>query len=108
MIDEQAIYYFLVKEIGMSPCNDMDDYIDDMGFKKFGWLWDAHHDRQREFFETMASTISVGYARTQTKKKIDLFEPSTVKSNGGVSKITQEQHNDELTALQDRFGGWSD
>lgn len=57
-------------------------------------------EADRDFFELMAHTISVGYARTQTKKKIDLFEKKTSK----VVKIDKARKKQELDALQEEFG----
>ena len=53
----------------------------------------------RDFFELMAHTISVGYARTQTKKKIELFEKKSK-----IGNIDPERKKKELAFLQEGFG----
>ncbi|WP_404354631.1 hypothetical protein [Exiguobacterium aurantiacum] len=56
-------------------------------------------EADRDFFELMAHTISVGYARTQTKKKIELFEKKST-----VGKIDKARKKQELDFLQEEFG----
>lgn len=56
-------------------------------------------EADRDFFELMAHTISVGYARTQTKKKIELFEKKSK-----VGNIDQDRKKKELDFLQEEFG----
>lgn len=57
-------------------------------------------EADKSFFEVMANVISVGYARTQTKKKIELFD----KKKDKVVKIDKARKQQELDALQEEFG----
>lgn len=58
---------------------------------------------EREFFEVMAHVVTVGYARTQTKKKIQLFKDSEEELKEKVKKIDPKKKKSELSFLQERF-----
>ena len=59
------------------------------------------NEADRDFFEVMANVISVGYARTQTKSKIELFKDEDKKKDS--SKKTAKQNRADLDFLQERF-----
>lgn len=47
--------------------------------------------------------VSVGYARTQTKKKIQLFKEDEEKLKEKVKKIDPKKKKAELDFLQEKF-----
>jgi len=75
--------------------------IDDFTFEEFGWLYEYHYEQKKEEYEVLAHVISVGYARTQTKKKIKLFDETNneVKSK----KITAKERDVQLNELITKF-----
>lgn len=54
----------------------------------------------RDFFEVMAHVVTVGYARTQTKKEIKLFKDEHEER---VKKINPDKKKTELDFLQEKF-----
>lgn len=76
--------------------------IDEFTFEEFGWLYEHHYEQKKEEYEVLAHVISVGYARTQTKKKIKLFSETynEVKSK----KITIEERKSQIEELMKKFG----
>lgn len=60
-------------------------------------------EADRDFFEQMANVVTVGYARTQTRKKIELFDKKKDKK-ASVGKIDKARKQQELDALQEEFG----
>lgn len=51
----------------------------------------------------MAHVVTVGYARTQTKKKIQLFKDNADEHKEKVKKIDPKKKKSELGFLQERF-----
>ena len=74
-----------------------------MTFEQFGWLYKNHIRSKKEDYEVLAHVISVGYSRTQTKKKIKLFGDESKKQNR-VEKITREEKEAKIKKLQEIFG----
>lgn len=76
--------------------------MEEMSFEEFGWLYEYHYEKQKEEYEILAHVISVGYARTQTKKKIKLFADKQTKQT--VGKMTAEERDKKLDYLKAVFG----
>lgn len=55
----------------------------------------------RDFFEVMAHVVTVGYARTQTKKKVHLFKE--VEQEMKVKKVDPKKKRADLDFLQEMF-----
>jgi len=53
-------------------------------------------------YEVLAHVVSVGYARTQTKKKIQLFGEDN-KKQSRVEKITKEEKEAKIEKLREIF-----
>lgn len=61
---------------------------------------------EEDQYELLAHTISVGYARTQTKKKIELFKKASSETapKERVGKIDPLKKKGELSSLFKEFG----
>lgn len=80
----------------MSP-----EVLEEFTFEQFGWLYEYHYEQKKEEYEILAHVISVGYARTQTKKKIRLFDERQTKAS--VNRITSEEREATLGRLNEIF-----
>lgn len=77
--------------------------LDEMTFEEFGWLYEYHYEEQKEQYEILAHVISVGYARTQTKKKIKLFDERKTSNKKTMTKMTAEEKESQLKSLFEKF-----
>jgi len=77
-------------------------YLEEMTFEELGWLLENHQEQEKERYELLAHVISVGYARTQTKKKIQLFSEQS-NSQSGFKLITKEEKEQGLSRLSELF-----
>lgn len=80
----------------MSP-----EVLEEFTFEQFGWLYEYHYEQKKEEYEILAHVISVGYARTQTKKKIKLFDDKQTKAS--INRITSEEREEKLGKLNEIF-----
>jgi len=78
------------------------NYLDELTFAELGWLVENHLDQEQQHYEILAHVVSVGYARTQTKKKIKLFQEEK-KHRPKTQKISKEERLQKLTELEDIF-----
>jgi len=76
--------------------------LENMTFQELGWLLENHHEQEKNRYELLAHTISVGYARTQTKKKISLFTENR-NTEKGFKLITKEEKLQGLEGLENLF-----
>ena len=95
-IDEKKIFGFLVSTLKLPTIS-----LDELTFEQFGWLYEYHYEQKKEDYEILAHVISVGYARTQTKKKIKLFDDNNKKA--AVNSITKEEREKSLNELNEIF-----
>lgn len=77
------------------------EVLEEFTFEQFGWLYEYHYEQKKEEYEILAHVISVGYARTQTKKKIKLFDERQTKAS--VNRITSEERDATLVRLNEIF-----
>ena len=79
------------------PLESMDNFT----FEQFGWLYEYHYEQKKEEYEVLAHVISVGYARTQTKKKINLFDDKQKVNK--TNTITNEEREIQINFLLEKF-----
>jgi len=75
--------------------------MDNFTFEQFGWLYEYHYEQKKEEYEVLAHVISVGYARTQTKKKINLFDDKQKVNK--TNTITNEEREIQINFLLEKF-----
>ena len=76
--------------------------MEEVTLEQFGWLYEYHYEQKKEEYEVLAHVVSVGYARTQTKKKIKLFDEKQQKT--AVNNITAKEKAEKLSKLKELFG----
>ena len=96
-IDEKAVFQLFIGTLGL-PLH----YFNQISFEEFGWLLEDHYEKERNQYEILAHVVSVGYARTQTKKKINLFSEDS-NNQERVQKITKEEKQKKLEGLNSLF-----
>ena len=96
-IDEKEVFQLFIGTLGLPL-----DYFNQISFEEFGWLLEHHYEKEKNQYEILAHVISVGYARTQTKKKINLFDENST-TEVKMKKITKEEKQRKLEDLSEIF-----
>ena len=96
-IDERFIFSFVVGTLKLPMA-----VLDELTLEQFSWLYEHHMQTKKEEYELLAHVVSVGYTRTQTKKRIKLFADEGKKQNR-VGKITKDEKAAKLAQLNAIF-----
>ena len=100
LVDLPWIEYFLLTVAGV-PLHQIDSTIDEIDPTSLSRLINQHYKNEKHHYEILANVISVGYARTQTKKKIKLFEDGKPKTR----KLSPEEYKKRFMELESKMNG---
>ena len=93
-IDESDVFKLVV---GSLKCPL--EYLDKLTPLELSWLVESRTDADKRHYEMIAYSVQVGVLRTQTKKKIVMFEDTKPK----VNKISKEDKASEMKKLKEVF-----
>jgi hypothetical protein len=74
--------------------------LDEITLTELGWLIENHLEEQRNYFETMSTSVAFGYASANKGKKIYMFEKPEKEKN---RRTTIEEKQEELEYLDSIF-----
>ena len=99
-IDEDGLFKAIVGKLKM-PLSEYEYFKENYTFYELGLLLESHVTEQRDFFELMAFSFSIGYAQAKTGKEIKMFADEG--KGEKVNKVSSDQRKDTLDFLSSNF-----